>query len=245
VKFYHGFYFIQWGGYRKVHLTHHKTLNTEDDPDFVFLRSRTEYRFNKSKFKLIKFLLENLFGLAIFRLLNSIIRNNTKSESDEVNKNAKNIANKNSTVNISKEKNKFNAKYLQLGFYIIWASLLTYFNLWLVFLLFWIVPLFTYFHLVFRIRVIAEHLFIQKIENELIPETRTTVINIFEKFLICPNNINYHLEHHIYPSVPFYNLPKLHRLLMEKPAYAQSAHISYSYFQVFKDCVNNEIHADF
>ncbi|MCB0279431.1 MAG: fatty acid desaturase [Calditrichaeota bacterium] len=22
-----------------------------------------------------------------------------------------------------------------------------------------------------------------------------------------PNNINYHIEHHLYPSVPFYRLP--------------------------------------
>ena len=25
-----------------------------------------------------------------------------------------------------------------------------------------------------------------------------------------PHNINYHLEHHLFPGVPFYNLPKLH-----------------------------------
>ena len=26
-------------------------------------------------------------------------------------------------------------------------------------------------------------------------------------------NMNYHIEHHIYPTVPFYNLPKLHKLI--------------------------------
>ena len=29
-------------------------------------------------------------------------------------------------------------------------------------------------------------------------------------------NINYHVEHHVYPAVPFYHLPKLHRLLQDR-----------------------------
>jgi beta-carotene hydroxylase len=28
-------------------------------------------------------------------------------------------------------------------------------------------------------------------------------------------NINYHVEHHVYPAVPFYHLPRLHRLLQD------------------------------
>jgi fatty acid desaturase len=30
-------------------------------------------------------------------------------------------------------------------------------------------------------------------------------------------NINYHVEHHLYPRVPFFNLPALHRLLNKAP----------------------------
>lgn len=30
-------------------------------------------------------------------------------------------------------------------------------------------------------------------------------------------NINYHVEHHIYPGVPFFNLPKVHQLLADRP----------------------------
>ena len=26
-----------------------------------------------------------------------------------------------------------------------------------------------------------------------------------------PHKVNYHIEHHLYPSVPFYNLPECHR----------------------------------
>jgi fatty acid desaturase len=30
--------------------------------------------------------------------------------------------------------------------------------------------------------------------------------------------VNYHLEHHLFPAVPHYHLPRLHRLLQQKNA---------------------------
>jgi fatty acid desaturase len=39
-------------------------------------------------------------------------------------------------------------------------------------------------------------------------------------------NMNYHVEHHMYPSVPFYNLPQLSALLRER---APFPHLSLSY----------------
>ena len=34
-------------------------------------------------------------------------------------------------------------------------------------------------------------------------------------------NMQYHLEHHLYPNVPYYNLPRLHELIRDRcpPAY--------------------------
>ena len=49
--------------------------------------------------------------------------------------------------------------------------------------------------------------------------TRTFYTNPFLGWL-CYLNMQYHIEHHIFPQVPFYNLPKLHRLVksqMPKP----------------------------
>ena len=36
--------------------------------------------------------------------------------------------------------------------------------------------------------------------------------------LLFPHHVNHHLEHHLYPAVPHYRLPALHRLLAEKGA---------------------------
>jgi len=49
--------------------------------------------------------------------------------------------------------------------------------------------------------------------------TRTVLMNPIVRFLY--SNMNYHLEHHMFPAVPYYRLPELHRLIADdlpKPA---------------------------
>ncbi len=41
--------------------------------------------------------------------------------------------------------------------------------------------------------------------------TRTVYMNPISRFIYL--NMNYHLEHHMFPAVPYYNLPALHELL--------------------------------
>jgi fatty acid desaturase len=41
--------------------------------------------------------------------------------------------------------------------------------------------------------------------------TRTVYMNPVSRFLYL--NMNYHVEHHMFPMVPYYNLPKLHELI--------------------------------
>ncbi|MEY4223704.1 MAG: hypothetical protein RIS33_638 [Actinomycetota bacterium] len=43
--------------------------------------------------------------------------------------------------------------------------------------------------------------------------TRTVYMNPVLRFLYL--NMNYHLEHHMFPSVPYHNLPRLHRLIRD------------------------------
>ena len=44
--------------------------------------------------------------------------------------------------------------------------------------------------------------------------SRTLILPKFLSFLYA--NMNYHAEHHFAPSVPYYNLPELHRILSGK-----------------------------
>ena len=68
-----------------------------------------------------------------------------------------------------------------------------------------------------RLRSIAEHAMTPD-RNDLLLNTRTTVARWWERFLMAPNRVNYHLEHHMLMTVPHYNLPRLHALLRERGA---------------------------
>ena len=51
----------------------------------------------------------------------------------------------------------------------------------------------------------------------------------WEKFLLAPHNVHYHVDHHLYPSVPYYYLPGLHAQLLAQPEYMARAHITDGY----------------
>ena len=69
--------------------------------------------------------------------------------------------------------------------------------------------------LVTRIRAIAEHSMVPDPSDPL-NNTRTTVASWWERLLLAPIGVNYHLEHHLLMTVPHYNLPRMHRLLRER-----------------------------
>jgi len=81
--------------------------------------------------------------------------------------------------------------------------------------LLWVVSWLTTYRLVTRIRAIAEH---SMVPDQLDPlrNTRTTRARWWERFLVAPNLVNYHYEHHLMMTVPHHNLPKLHRVLVER-----------------------------
>lgn len=59
--------------------------------------------------------------------------------------------------------------------------------------------------------------------------TRTVLTNPINTFFW--NNINYHIGHHIYPSVPWYNLEKLHQMLLPRIE-EEGALVEKGYFMV-------------
>jgi fatty acid desaturase len=62
-------------------------------------------------------------------------------------------------------------------------------------------------------------------------DTRTVTSNRLVSFLMC--NLNYHLEHHLFPGVPWYNLPAVHRELRgEFEQHGSSLYSSYVQFLV-------------
>ncbi|MCI0570936.1 MAG: fatty acid desaturase family protein [Myxococcaceae bacterium] len=87
----------------------------------------------------------------------------------------------------------------------------------------WILAYATTFSAFVRIRSIAEHAVTETTEDPF-RNTRTTDANVIARLTVAPHHVNYHLEHHLLPTVPHYRLRDLHRLLRERGAYEGAQH---------------------
>jgi fatty acid desaturase len=81
--------------------------------------------------------------------------------------------------------------------------------------LFWILAYIIPYPLFIRIRALAEHACTER-STDMFLNTRTTRAGIIARAFFAPLNVNYHIEHHAMASVPWHNLPEMHRLLREK-----------------------------
>ena len=90
------------------------------------------------------------------------------------------------------------------------------------YLVLWTLPLLTVLQPVLRLRAICEHGATTDFSSPLTAartnRTWGSAGNWLGRALLFPHHVNYHLEHHLYPAVPHYHLPQLHRLLLEKGA---------------------------
>ena len=109
------------------------------------------------------------------------------------------------------------------------AVILTLIGGWTEFLLYWVVPYFSFFFMFMYVRSVADHFGPTMDYDHDLTSTRTVMPFFWEKWFFSPHHINFHIEHHLYASVPFYRLPELSRILMSNPAYAARAHITYGF----------------
>ena len=194
--------------YRPYHAQHHKYTELKKDPDLVLSRP-----FPVTKASFIRKILRDLSGIAgLRRYYNTIL---------SVTKNASGLSQK--IINF----------VVQLRGFIAWnipiAIAMTYFGSWYSYLLFWWVPLLTWYSLIYRLRNISEHV--------LVPNTteldfvRTTTARVWYRWLIAPLNVNYHSEHHFFPWCPWYLLPKAHNMIV-KNQNTEKMCIERSYFSM-------------
>lgn len=79
----------------------------------------------------------------------------------------------------------------------------------------WLIAYLTAYPMFIRIRALAEHAATKR-NNNMFENTRTTRAGWLAKSLVAPLNVNYHIEHHALASVPWYKLPKLHKLFLQR-----------------------------
>ena len=123
---------------------------------------------------------------------------------------------------------------------IVFANAVLYAILWrlghpYLFLL-WAIPPMTILQVYLRIRGLAEHAGYGPNEDQRLA-TRT-VVNPVQCFS-SHHAVNFHIEHHVYPSVPYYNLPEVHRLMKESGS-LPAANLYSSYLTMLTDITRVE-----
>lgn len=80
--------------------------------------------------------------------------------------------------------------------------------------LLWLGSYLTTYSVVLRVRAIAEHACTPG-GPDMLENTRTTRAGPLARLLVAPHHVNYHVEHHLLMTVPFFRLPEVHARLRE------------------------------
>jgi fatty acid desaturase len=203
--------------YRVIHRLHHNNLYGELDPDTALHGG-----YPRGRWYLIRKLLKDLTGLTAWKtyayFLGGAPALNTSTKValrplDDTSAKLKDEA--------RRDRNTVIVFHLAaLAFFAATGHLVQY-------LVLWILPLVTVVQAILRLRAIAEHGATTDFSSPL-TAARTNVAGAFTQWLLFPHHVNYHIEHHLYASVPSYNLPALHRALDERGVLEGAEVISFS-----------------
>jgi fatty acid desaturase len=86
-----------------------------------------------------------------------------------------------------------------------------------------------------RLRFMGEHgVARDRLAADPRDNTSTTLVSWWERALIAPNRVNFHVEHHLLAGVPLYNLPRFHHLLAERGYFDGHHCLSHGYRDVVR-----------
>ena len=80
------------------------------------------------------------------------------------------------------------------------------------YLLLWVLPLATVLQALLRLRAILEHGAVVS-RSSPFHSARSNLVPVWLRWWMFSHHVNYHIEHHLYPSIPHYNLPHAHKEL--------------------------------
>ena len=178
--------------YARGHQAHHRLTGTADDPDLP-----NYHAYPISKASLTRKWFRDLTGQTGFKVLQTLARGTASQMSRE-------IPTSNRLV------------FRQVMVHGVFIGVLALFGIgWTWFV--WAFTFLTSYMWVVRLRQVGEHAVVpDRYDLDVRANTRTVEAPRWQLFLVAPNNVNYHLEHHFMAGVPCYNLPKLRSLLKEQ-----------------------------
>jgi fatty acid desaturase len=191
--------------YRVIHRLHHNNLYGELDPDTALHGG-----YPRGKAYLVKKLLKDLSGLTAWKTYAYFLGGAPSLNT------ATNVAVR--PLDDTSEKLRTEAKRdrnLVIAFHVLVVLVFAAAGYLIEYLVLWVLPLVTVVQAILRLRAIAEHGATTDFSSPL-TAARTNTAPAWLEWLLFPHQVNYHIEHHLYASVPHYNLPALHREMVAR-----------------------------
>jgi fatty acid desaturase len=186
--------------YRVIHRLHHNNLYGELDPDTALHGG-----YPRGKWYLIRKLLKDLSGLTAWKTYAYFLGGAPALNS------ATNVALRPLDDTSGKLRSEARAdRNTVIAFHVVLLIAFAWSGYLVQYLVLWILPLVTVVQAILRLRAISEHGATTDFSSPL-TAARTNLCPAWLEWLIFPHRVNYHIEHHLYASVPHYNLPRLHR----------------------------------
>jgi fatty acid desaturase len=209
--------------YRRHHLGHHAHTGTERDPDLCLVEP-----FPASGPSLARKLLRDVLGITGVRRAAGLLAMDFDLLTYTASGDAKRLRSVPWRIRLANGARRL-APVVTTNL-ALWGILAATGHGWLYLL--WAIAWLTTFSLFLRVRSIAEHACTEA-SADLLRNTRTLEASLLARAFVAPHSVALHLEHHLLPTVPYFRLAELHRLLEERGALDQSPRAT-SYLEVLR-----------
>lgn len=186
--------------YKDSHVKgHHTHLGDPDkDPDYQYHIEAGLYKLKNNNHFLFKYVLRPLFLLNIISYAYYVFKNRML------------------------QFKKYPKQYIaMIALWFAIVGVLWYFGGLTYLLLYWIVPYFTSFMVIGWFIEIAEHYPLVLNNKKNIKMTRNRFSHWIEAFFLSIHAENYHLTHHLQASIPYWNISKAHKIMMNDKVYRE------------------------
>ena len=191
------------------HLRHHQYLSTPDDPD----RHRHAC-FNKSEIVEVVAFLTGISS--VFTSVKNVFFPSTGVK--RAAPDAAEVQGEPGTP-LSSTPERYSARDMAilLGWQLVLIGGLSWAIGWWAYPVLWLLPVFVFTYLGDNLRSFVEHSHPESDAKADEHRLVTYISNRIERLFVAPMNMNFHAAHHLWVSIPYYNLPHADRLMREHP----------------------------
>ena len=178
--------FTSTDAYRRVHMAHHRDEFGPDEPDIPLYAG---YPIGPASFR--RKLVRDATGRTGLKLMRQLLGNVRSTDT---------------------RSRRTIWKILAVQALLLGAAIAS--GHWWLYPVLWLAPYLTVWRVINRLRSIAEHGGMQRSKDRR-ETTHSVRQHLLARFILVPYRIGWHLAHHVDSGVPFRNLPRLHRALVE------------------------------